>query len=673
MPSSGGFNGPRRPWVPSIAEVFSSSMYCAGAHERAASMVSDSNIQSTTRMGHPNLTSSVPTSSRNDAPIADQTVLAVTCDKLTYTNVTINRDTADAQTIRQTIASKITSNPSLKFDIYRIASSNAPLGCPLDDDQLLLTCLQEGQGVPHFFADLSMIPPHLVVHSNSHRVSHSRVLSSPASLSTIVPATLLMPEPCVQRASDTSSVTRSGSSLPSDSATRHDPIPSRSTHHCQDLITDPCGNIAIPEPAQISPITQPFERQTRRYPVPYWDESPPIIASPGSDHAVSSLLGPRTPQPGQTHMVHGTLYSEPGRMSEAEVTRQNSGYSEGANSRMDAGSYQSQAFMEGPSLHGGCNRTISRRMTVDEVLHELHSHGCKSMSPYVNRSMSGDNPVAYGGFGDIYRGVLNNGAEVSLKCVRLEVDLDDGGQRKIKDAAHELYIWSKCKHPNVLELMGVTQHRGHLAMVSPWMENGDLTRFLAQHPYIDRYNLCAQIADGVAYLHQENVVHGDIKGVNTFVNFVWSIFTLFAYQANILVSKDLTPKITDFGTASRIDCTLKFTETSRSQTVSVRWTAPEVMAETIDKSTPEADVFSLGMTILEVFTGNVPFPGVSTPAVILKLVTGGHPARPEEHIPTGDDRADLLWSLLSDCWAFKPEDRPTADDVKYRMRIIGST
>ncbi|ELU35942.1 hypothetical protein AG1IA_10028 [Rhizoctonia solani AG-1 IA] len=171
-----------------------------------------------------------------------------------------------------------------------------------------------------------------------------------------------MPEPYVQRASDTSSVTRSSPSLPSDSATRHDPVPSRSTHHCQDLITDPGGNIAIPEPAQISPITQPFERQTRRYSVPYWDESPPIIASPSSDHAVSSLLRYRTPQPGQTHMVHGTLYSEPGRMSEAEVIRQNSGYSEGANSRMDAGSYQSQAFMEGPSLHGGCNRTISRRM-----------------------------------------------------------------------------------------------------------------------------------------------------------------------------------------------------------------------------------------------------------------------------------------------------------------------
>ncbi|ELU36358.1 protein tyrosine kinase domain-containing protein [Rhizoctonia solani AG-1 IA] len=226
-------------------------------------------------------------------------------------------------------------------------------------------------------------------------------------------------------------------------------------------------------------------------------------------------------------------------------------------------------------------------------------------------------------------------------------------------------------------------------MVSPWMENGDLTRFLVEHPYIDRYNLCAQIADGVAYLHQENVVHGDIKGVNTFVNFVWSIFTLFAYQANILVSKDLTPKITDFGTASRIDCTLKFTETSRSQTVSVRWTVrshepttacckqlvgfrlPKLWPKPSTRALLRRMCFRLGC-VQEVFTGNVPFPGVSTPAVILKLVTGGHPARPEEHIPTGDDRADLLWALLSDCWAFKPEDRPTADDVKYRMRIIGS-
>ncbi|CCO36835.1 Tyrosine-protein kinase Fer [Rhizoctonia solani AG-1 IB] len=266
--------------------------------------------------------------------------------------------------------------------------------------------------------------------------------------------------------------------------------------------------------------------------------------------------------------------------------------------------------------------------------------------------MSSDSPVAGGGFGDIYRGVLNNGAEVSLKCVRLEVELDDGGQRKVKDAARELYIWSKCKHPNVLELMGVTQHRGQIAMVSPWMGNGDLTRFLTAHPEVDRYDLCAQIADGVAYLHQESVIHGDIKG------------------ANILVSEDHTPKITDFGTASRIDCTLQFTETSGSQHMSIYWTAPEIINESLDKGTAEADVFSLGMTILEVFTGTAPFTGMHPVAAMKKITDGVHPVRPEKHIPSGEDRADLLWSLLVDCWAFRPQDRPTASDVKYRMKAI---
>ncbi|KAG8728935.1 hypothetical protein FRC11_009907 [Ceratobasidium sp. 423] len=216
-------------------------------------------------------------------------------------------------------------------------------------------------------------------------------------------------------------------------------------------------------------------------------------------------------------------------------------------------------------------------MTMDEVLHELYHHGCRNATPYFIQSMTGDFPaVTGGGFGDIYRGVLNNGAEVGLKCIRLEVGLDDGERKNIEDAAHELYIWSKCKHPNVLELIGVTRHRNQIAMVSPWMENGDLTRFLHTHPEVDRYSLCAQIADGVAYLHQEKVVHSDLRA------------------ANILVSRDHMPKIVDFGDAHL----LGYTETDRMNRMTIRWTAPELISEVLDKTTAETDVFSLGMTIL---------------------------------------------------------------------------
>lgn len=58
-----------------------------------------------------------------------------------------------------------------------------------------------------------------------------------------------------------------------------------------------------------------------------------------------------------------------------------------------------------------------------------------------------------------------------------------------QDAARELYSWSSLKHTNIVELIGLAQFRGQLAMVSPWMENGPLPEYIARHPDVDRYQL----------------------------------------------------------------------------------------------------------------------------------------------------------------------------------------
>lgn len=53
----------------------------------------------------------------------------------------------------------------------------------------------------------------------------------------------------------------------------------------------------------------------------------------------------------------------------------------------------------------------------------------------------------------------------------------------------ELYIWSKVEHMNVQKLIGVIMFQGRLGMISPWMEKGDLRKYLRSHPGADRYQL----------------------------------------------------------------------------------------------------------------------------------------------------------------------------------------
>ncbi|KAH7340114.1 kinase-like domain-containing protein [Rhizoctonia solani] len=651
------------PWVPSVPEVPEPFHY-ADAHGRPLtsgdrpSFLPTSSAMRTAP--HDGLGQKYPESTNveastqydpapnswGDSPSSERIVVAVTHDRVSYVNIDITNQTGDAQAIRKEIASKMVNNPHLEFNISWIMQPESTTTVALGDDELLATCLGLGddRGTLKLLVDL--MPRAVPSSSVKVQVTSSAQESQfhPSSSAT-ASARFSMPEPNVLHVGSGSLGGGSNSGHLGNSPARHVADQGRSRYSYRDPITNSDGNLTMPEPTHTQQQSEP---DVSRFSVPYYEECPIVVANTPRT-SISGLPSPSTPPPGRSYIARNTLHSEPPEMTETDILQRSTEHSPDATASIDHP--QNPAIKSGQVLDGP-RGTISRRMTTDEVLRELYLHGCRNITPYLNRAMSGDNPVAGGGFGDVYRGALNNGTAVGLKCVRLEVDLDNAGQKRVKEAAKELYIWSKCNHPNVLELIGVTQHHNRIAMVSPWMENGDLTRFLQTHPETDRYNLCAQIAEGVAYLHQEDVVHGDIKG------------------ANILVSNEHTPKITDFGTASKNDYTLQFTETSKSQTMSIRWTAPEIISEVADKSTFKTDVFSLGMTILEVITGVIPFHGMNEAVVVLKLVTGVHPPRPEAHIPTGNERADLLWALLVDCWALKPEDRPTSIEVRNRMRNI---
>ncbi|KAF8715206.1 kinase-like protein, partial [Rhizoctonia solani] len=293
---------------------------------------------------------------------------------------------------------------------------------------------------------------------------------------------------------------------------------------------------------------------------------------------------------------------------------------------------------------------ISGAMSAITIMEHLVRHGCPDVTNDLDISQVSKYPISFGGFGDVYKAILRDERQVAVKCFRIQVNPALQERNLLKHAAQELYVWSKCKHPNVLDLYGLMLFRDQIAMVSPWLENGHMRSYLYNNPGADRHALCIQIADGVDYLHKKSIVHGDLK------------------PDNILISDDDIPKLTDFGNAALAEYTLQFTQSTNTKGISIRWTAPEVCGGD-SKPTTASDIFSLGM---EAIAREMPYIGLGDVAILNKIITGKHPIRSEKYLPSGAGLAERLWAMLTSCWALDPKDRPTAQEVRKNMTEIPS-
>ncbi|KAG8683912.1 hypothetical protein FRC09_015731, partial [Ceratobasidium sp. 395] len=293
--------------------------------------------------------------------------------------------------------------------------------------------------------------------------------------------------------------------------------------------------------------------------------------------------------------------------------------------------------------------------SATDIIRNLVSHGCQDITANLDLPSCSEFPFSSGGSGDVYRGRLRNGLRIAIKGVRI-LDPSGGGseqqQKHLKHAAREIHTWSKLQHPHVLVLLGLVQYRGRICMVSPWMKRGSLRNHMERTPGRKRSQLCTKIAGAVSYLHESGVSPPKERT-----------------QDNILVSNDGEPLVTDFGNAVLRERTLKFTSTTTGHKISSRWTAPELLHG--DPYSFEADVYALGMTILEVVTEDVPYATIHREvAVIAAILTGVLPERPQAQIPSTSTFGEALWALLNECWTLDPMKRPTAAAVRDKMRVL---
>jgi len=182
--------------------------------------------------------------------------------------------------------------------------------------------------------------------------------------------------------------------------------------------------------------------------------------------------------------------------------------------------------------------------------------------------------------------------------------------------------------------------------------------FTRTHPEYNRILLLIETAAGLEYLHEQCIVHGDLKG------------------ANILIDSDRRARLADFGLAVVID------ESAAGSVIedngirgTARWMAPELLLPEKFGFTVECqtrlpsrgtDIYALGMTILEVITGCHPFNGISNEAaVIARVLEGCRPDKPASGF------AGQLWELLMATWLVEygsqPPQRPQTSTILDRL------
>ncbi|KAG6873353.1 hypothetical protein C0995_000213 [Termitomyces sp. Mi166 len=222
-----------------------------------------------------------------------------------------------------------------------------------------------------------------------------------------------------------------------------------------------------------------------------------------------------------------------------------------------------------------------------------------------------DFPLSNGGFGEVYRANYN-GKVVCAKVVKM---YQSSNQALLhKSFSREAVVWGQLSHPKILPFYGIhrlNDLRRRLCLISPWMTNGNINDFLKIRPQLDRTPHIHDVASGMEYLHENGVVHGDLKSLN------------------ILVTDSERACLADFGLSYVTDARgLKGQSLSsdHAEGGTAGFEAPELVDpdNEFSRRTEASDVYAFGM----MFTGERPFGKVKPAVLINRIIRGQYPKQP---------------------------------------------
>ncbi|KAJ7752643.1 kinase-like domain-containing protein [Mycena metata] len=298
--------------------------------------------------------------------------------------------------------------------------------------------------------------------------------------------------------------------------------------------------------------------------------------------------------------------------------------------------------------------------------------------------------IGVGASATVWRGTLV-GKDVAIKSFSLYQKSPPISKIK-KKFIRETLILRLVQHPNILRFLNIVDQPGKICIVTPWYINGSIMRYIATVVDAPLKELMEQIADGLHFLSQYHIVHGDLKGDNILIDddgkALIADFGLSSIRALNLPNHDAKcfPNFKDIdilyaqcsaaleagGLSTEPDSISSLAATIMSASSggggTDRWMAPERLFPrayklSTQQATKASDVYGFAMLVFEVFSGGPPWstkPGLS---FLPDVVLGRRPPRPAK-------MTDELWDIVTKCWAPSPADRPTIWEVYNRLACI---
>lgn len=317
-------------------------------------------------------------------------------------------------------------------------------------------------------------------------------------------------------------------------------------------------------------------------------------------------------------------------------------------------SYFDESESSGPATDAGGSLN-------DHLSHALAEDG-EELDEELDQFLKGDSwgnvkwirgaLIGQGSFGSVFLALHSvTGELMAVKQVEVPSNsnstMDKRKESMVAALKREIDLLRDLQHENIVQYLGSNSDNEHFNIFLEYITGGSVAAMLTSYGQLQEpliRNFVRQILAGLSYLHGRDIIHRDIKG------------------ANILVDNKGNIKISDFGISKRVEASAILQPAKNGGHIhrpslqgSVFWMAPEVVKQT--SYTRKADIWSLGCLIIEMFTGNHPFPDCSQLQAIFQI--GNSSAKPK--IP--EYVSEEGKSFLSKTFEIDHEKRPSADEL----------